>query len=301
MMSIFIGCSGWSYDDWVGRFYPYELKDERWRWFSFYSEFFPAVEVNSSFYKPPTQQIITTWLDKVKDLGPFEFSMKVPQSASHVHLVDGELDKAVEVARSFEAVSLLPMTSAGRLGAALIQMSPYFKNEDGNLQLLKDFLDSLSLDTISYAIEFRHRSWLNAAQNELDMEVINALSNRNVANTFLDGPGFPVTTAATADHAYFRFHGRNRDIWFTGEKDDDGRIDRYDYLYTEAQLKHWATKVKLISSDVNMVRVFFNNHGRSKAARNAFQMMDVLNIPHKERAFQIQDQATLSDFMEPPK
>ncbi|MEI6796241.1 MAG: DUF72 domain-containing protein, partial [Methanomassiliicoccales archaeon] len=215
MMSIFIGCSGWSYDDWVGRFYPYELKDERWRWFSFYSEFFPAVEVNSSFYKPPTQQIITTWLDKVKNMGPFEFSMKVPQSVSHVHLVDGELDKAVEVARSFEAVSLLPMTSAGRLGAALIQMSPYFKNEDGNLQLLKDFLDSLSLDTISYAIEFRHRSWLNAAQNELDMEVINALSNRNVANTFLDGPGFPVTTAATADHAYFRFHGRNRDIWFT--------------------------------------------------------------------------------------
>jgi uncharacterized protein YecE (DUF72 family) len=46
-----------------------------------------------------------------------------------------------------------------------------------------------------------------------------------------------------------------------------------------------------------MVRVFFNNHGRSKAARNAFQLMDMLNIPHKERSFQIQDQSTLSDFM----
>jgi uncharacterized protein YecE (DUF72 family) len=298
-MNALVGCSGWSYDDWVGRFYPYELRDERWRWFSFYSEYFPAVEVNSSFYKPPTEQVIAAWLEKVKDMGPFEFSMKLPQVVTHAHLVDGDVNKAVQAARAFEDVSLLPMTSAGRLGAALVQMSPYFRNEGGNLQMLKDFLDSLSLSAICYAVEFRHRSWLNAAHNELEVNVLDALSDRNVANVFLDGPGFPVTTAATADHAYFRFHGRNRDIWFSGEKEDDGRIDRYDYLYSESQLKPWATKVKLISSDVNMVRVFFNNHGRSKAVRNAFNMMDMLGIPHKERQFQIQDQATLSDFMSP--
>ena len=52
-MTILVGCSGWSYDDWVGKFYPMELAKRKGDWFSYYAQFFNTVEINSTFYRPP--------------------------------------------------------------------------------------------------------------------------------------------------------------------------------------------------------------------------------------------------------
>jgi len=69
------------------------------------------------------------------------------------------------------------------------------------------------------------------------------MSDRNVANVLIDGPGLYVGTEQTANHAYVRFHGRNYDIWYKGEKEDDHRHDRYDYLYKKEQLEPWVPRI----------------------------------------------------------
>ncbi|MDM7933855.1 MAG: DUF72 domain-containing protein, partial [Methanothrix sp.] len=119
---------------------------------------------------------------------------------------------------------------------------------------------------------------------------------RNVANVLLDGPGLPITKEETADHAYVRFHGRNYDIWYGDEKGDDHRLDRYDYLYTKEQLDPWMPRIKAAEVKAAKVRIYFNNHARAKAIRNAFQLMDMLLIAHKTKEIRLQDQYTLGEF-----
>ena len=79
---------------------------------------------------------------------------------------------------------------------------------------------------------------LGEKHSELRPEVLELLQTFKTANVILDGPGFPPTRSLTARHAYLRFHGRNYDLWYSAdEKEDDYRINRYDYLYTEDQLR----------------------------------------------------------------
>ena len=46
-----IGCSGWVYPHWRGRFYPDILAVKHW--FDFYAKHFDTVEINNSFYRLP--------------------------------------------------------------------------------------------------------------------------------------------------------------------------------------------------------------------------------------------------------
>jgi uncharacterized protein YecE (DUF72 family) len=57
-----IGCSGWYYDDWVGKFYPLKLAGKKAEWFSYYAQFFPTVEINSTFYRPPGELQVQSWI-----------------------------------------------------------------------------------------------------------------------------------------------------------------------------------------------------------------------------------------------
>jgi uncharacterized protein YecE (DUF72 family) len=201
---------------------------------------------------------------------------------------------AARQARSFEKLCVSPMAEAGCLGCGLLQLSPHFRKEGDNLTLLNSVLDALSYDHFPYAVEFRHRSWLDEGDREIAGEVIDALRDRNVANALIDGPGPPITGVQTSDHAYARFHGRNRDIWYREE--DDQRINRYDYLYSNEQLENWVPIIDQIGEKTKNIRLYFNNHGRAKAAKNAFQMMDLLSIPHEEREVGLQDQMKLRSY-----
>ena len=157
-------------------------------------------------------------------------------------------------------------------------------------------LDAASHEEYDYAVEFRHRSWLDESRKEIDPATLEALRERNVANVLIDGPGLHVGTEQTADHAYLRFHGRNYDIWYKGEKENDHRLDRYDYLYKQEQLEPWVPLIKKAELKEAKVRVYFNNHARSKSVRNAFLLMDMLLIEHKSKEIQLQDQFTLGEF-----
>jgi uncharacterized protein YecE (DUF72 family) len=145
---------------------------------------------------------------------------------------------------SFEKTCVKPLAEAGLLGGVLLQLSPYFKNEGSAIGNLKNVLDSVSHQDFSYAVEFRHRSWLDEKVKEMDPAVLELLRERNIANVLIDGPGLHVGTEQTANHSYLRFHGRNYDIWYKGEKEDDHRLDRYDYLYKKDQLEPWVHRIE---------------------------------------------------------
>jgi uncharacterized protein YecE (DUF72 family) len=74
----------------------------------------------------------------------------------------------------------------------------------------------------------------------------------------------------TANHSYLRIHGRNYDIWYREEKEDDHRLDRYDYLYKKDQLEPWLPRIKEAEQKTTKVRIYFNNHARAKSVRNTF-------------------------------
>jgi len=224
-MTILVGCSGWSYDDWIGRFYPMELAKKRGDWFSYYAQFFNTVEINSTFYRPPGDLQVQSWIKKAKDLPSFEYSVKVPQLVTHKALVEGDPERAIFWATSFEKTCVKPLAESNLLGGVLLQLSPYFKNEGSALIALKSVLDAVSHEKYNYVVEFRHRSWLDERRKEIVPEILEALRERNVANVLIDGPGLHVGTEQIADHAYMRFHGRNYDIWYKGEKEDDHRLD----------------------------------------------------------------------------
>lgn len=295
-MTVLVGCSGWSYDDWVGRFYPVELAKRKGDWFSYYADHFRTVEINSTFYRPPNELLVRGWAKKAEGRTGFEYSVKMPQQVTHESMVKLESARASEQAASFERLCVKPLAEAGCMGACLLQLSPYFKNEPQSLGAMRRVLESLDTSSHGYAVEFRHRSWLDEGGREVAPEALGVLRDRNVANVLIDGPGFPITRAGTADHAYVRFHGRNYDIWYREEKEDDYRLNRYDYLYTKEQLQPWVPRIQEADRDYDKVRVFFNNHGRSKAVRNAFDIMDMLGIPHKAKEVRLQDQHTLGSF-----
>ncbi len=301
-MTFLIGCSGWSYDDWVGRFYPVSLAKKKGEWFSYYAQFFKTVEINSTFYRPPGELQISSWIKKAQALqGGFEYSVKVPELVTHRALVGGDLDRAVFWAASFEKTCIKPLAEAGLFGAVLLQLSPYFKNSSPALENLKKLLDGVGHEKYNYAVEFRHRSWLAESGAGTDPAALEALRERNVATVMIDGPGIAASAEQgeeTADHAYLRLHGRNYDIWFQGDREgeDDHRLNRYDYLYDKKQLESWVPRIKMAELKAAKVRVYFNNHARAKAVRNAFQLMDMLSIEHKTKEIRLQDQFTLGEF-----
>ncbi|MEM2977085.1 MAG: DUF72 domain-containing protein [Thermoplasmata archaeon] len=194
------------------------------------------------------------------DAGGFEYSVKMHQDVTHAHLVRGSIDEAVSLAKDFETAVCRPLSDHGLLGAVLIQLSPHFHREGsgekdacagggaggrGGLEALKSILDGLDVDRYRYVVEFRHRSWLDGKGKEIHPEALALLRRKRVAVCILDSPGFPATRALTADHAYVRFHGRNYDLWYRKERPEgDLRINRYDYLYSDEELRPWAERVR---------------------------------------------------------
>jgi uncharacterized protein YecE (DUF72 family) len=182
----------------------------------------------------------------------------VPRTVTHKALVEGDPEKAVFWATSFEKTCVKPLAKSNLLGGVLLQLSPYFRNEGQALNSLKIVLDAVSHQDYDYAVEFRHRSWLDESGKEIDAAALHVLRERNVANVLIDGPGHNAGTEQTADHAYLRLHGRNYDIWYRGEKEDDHRLDRYDYLYKKEQLEPWIPRIKKAELKAAKVRVYFN-------------------------------------------
>jgi uncharacterized protein YecE (DUF72 family) len=114
-MTILVGCSGWSYDDWVGAFYPVELAKKKREWFDYYAHYFSTVEINSTPYRPPGDFQVNAWIKKAKNKMGFEYSVKVPQLVTHKALVKGDKKRAIFWATSFEKTCVMPLAQCGTI------------------------------------------------------------------------------------------------------------------------------------------------------------------------------------------
>lgn len=296
-MGALIGCSGWSYDDWIERFYPASLANRKNEWLAYYGKFFPTVEINSTFYRVPTGDIVKTWVEKGSKIDKFEYSVKMHQVVTHDSIMTEPPEKTAAQAASFEKICIQPLADAGMLGSVLIQLSPRFSLDSAeSMQKLRTLFEVVSADKYRYSIEFRNKSWLNDVGTDLKADVLDILREFKVTNVIVDGPGFPITRSLGSNFAYVRFHGRNYDSWWSKPDKDNYRINRYDYLYSDEQLNIWKPKIQELMENADQVRIYFNNHGRAKAAKNALFMMDLLGIPHEAKEIIIQDQKKLAEF-----
>ncbi len=94
----------------------------------------------------------------------------------------------------------------------------------------------------------------------------------------VDEPYFPRVDKVTAEIAYVRFHGRNYQKWWK----HDQAYERYDYTYSEEELKEWAPKIEEMNHEAKETFVFANNHYKAQGIDTARQLK--LLLPEAETA-----------------
>ncbi len=150
---LFVGVSGFSYPSWKGKFYPKDLKSEAF--LEFYSQKLNSVEINSSFYAPPSSTMVSSWQNKSGE--GFRFSFKAPRQITHISkLGEGSVEATIRLGKTLNLLG-------AKLGPVLFQLPPFSKQD---LKVLETFLQETS--TVKNRVfEFRHESWLNETTYQL--------------------------------------------------------------------------------------------------------------------------------------
>lgn len=238
-----IGCSGWSYKHWLGRFYPEKLPAARMM--EEYCKYFDTVEINSSFYHLPRASTFEGW--KTKTPPRFAFSVKASRFITHLKRlndvrepVDLFYSRAVELKRKF--------------GVVLFQLPPGLKADYDKLEAFLRLLPKNKRATI----EFRNASWHTEETYEL-------LRKFNVAFCAWDLGGVQSPIEVTADFAYVRLHGPSK--------------QKYWGSYSDEALHGWAKRITTWSRKLKAVYVFFDNDPEAFAPYDALRLKELLKLP----------------------
>jgi uncharacterized protein YecE (DUF72 family) len=235
MATFHIGTSGWSYDHWEGVLYPPELAPEHR--LAHYAERLASVEIDSSFYRLPSEETVVRWRDAVPP--GFIFAVKASRFITHMKKLN---DPAQTLPPLIERVDRL----GDRLGPVLFQLPPRWHR---NVDRLGEFLAALD-DTRRWVFELRDRSWIDDA-------VLALLEAHNAAFCIYDLNEFLTPLAVTADFVYVRLHG------------PDGA---YRGSYSDAALTHWAEHIACWLDRKLDVYCYFDNDQAGHAVRNALDL-----------------------------
>jgi uncharacterized protein YecE (DUF72 family) len=268
-----VGTAGWSYKDWEGVFYPPGMSHRKEHPLEYLARCFDVVEINTSFYGHIKPELAKVWTRKAASVNrQFVFTAKLHRSFTHSPaMVVGPTSAATirptDEDERLAREGLEALASEGKLGALLIQFPFSFKNTSLN----REYLETLLRQFIEYprVIEVRHSSWDNP-------ETLKEFEQKNVAFCNVDQPligrSLEATEHVTSPVGYVRLHGRNYDQWFEG----DNRDDRYNYLYSEAELAGWKDKIERVAKKAEVTYVITNNHFESKAGVNGLQLKHML-------------------------
>ena len=239
---IYIGTSGWSYNDWAdGVFYPPDISNREW--LKFYSKHFSTVEINASFYRQMSAKTYKKWHNTApKD---FIFSVKISRFLTHIKKLN---DPKEPWQRFINNAKILKE----KLGPILVQLPPNFKINSERLENLLRIIPK----KYKIAFEFRHETWFCD-------EVYQILKKYNAALVFADFKNIPAVEKITADFIYIRMHGPK---------------DLYSSKYTAGQLKKLADKIKIWNKEVNEVYFYFNNDTEGYAVDNALELKRNLKL-----------------------
>jgi uncharacterized protein YecE (DUF72 family) len=296
---ILIGTSSWTDPTLVkdGNFYPPGAKTAEAR-LKFYASRFPLVEVDSTYYYPPSEKNSVLWIERT----PADFTFNIKAYAlltNHPTRVDSlygdvraslppELlekrnvyrdklpDEAVDEVWQRFREALMPLHSAGKLGAVLFQFPQWFVISKKS----KAYIDECVARLPDYriAVEFRHQSWMREDNQE---ETLSFLEARNLPFVCVDMPqGFtsslpPVAAVTAEDLAMVRFHGRNREAW---ETKSESASERFRYDYSQAELGGWVPRIEALAEEARETHVLMNNCYRDFAVRNARELGDLLGL-----------------------
>jgi len=242
---LYFGTSGFSYNDWVGNFYPRGMP--RREWLKYYAREFNSLELNSTFYALPKLSVMEAMVDKTGE--GFLFSVKANQEMTHQR----QQNNSVFVA--FIHV-LQPFIDAGKLGCVLAQFPYSFHFNNQNRDYLEFFRERLG--DLPVVLEFRNSQWLKP-------EVFDWLRNWNLGFCCVDEPQLPnllpPLAEVTSNIGYVRFHGRNEAKWWQHEH----AYERYDYTYSVEELKEWLPRINKLKSLAEEAFIFANNHWHGQA------------------------------------
>jgi uncharacterized protein YecE (DUF72 family) len=252
--SIACGVAGWSYPDWKGFVYGPGVKDE----LRFVAGYVDMIEINSSFYHPPSARTVDSWARRTADLPGFFFTAKLHQDVTHRGLVDAAA--AETFCQGFE-----PLTRDGRLRHLLAQFRYDFADSPANREHLRRVHTAYGGLT-HMALELRHNSWQAP-------EAMDFLRSLGVTVANLDYPmardSFNLRCCTVGDHAYLRLHGRNAKAWFSSGA---GRDETYNYKYADRELDDIVRRAVQLASMTKSLTLVANNHYQGKEAVNILQI-----------------------------
>ena len=270
---IYVGTAGWSYKDWEGIVYPAQIKKSEHP-VEYMARFVDVLEINTSFYGHIKPEWGKLWCRRARAVNPqFLFTAKLNRAFTHSPIAVLESTSAETIRATVEDEQLTKeglesIATEDMLGAVLAQFPISFKNTNTNRNHLQSVIEKFK--SFPLVVEVRHNSWTNEG-------TLRYFAEKGVAFCNIDQPMLGKAVApsehVTAPVAYVRLHGRNYDQWF----DSDSRNDRYNYLYTDPELRGWKTRVDAIAQKAQKTFVIANNHFEGKAAVNALQLKNMIS------------------------
>lgn len=251
MEKILIGTSGYDYPEWKGIFYPPEVK--RADFLSYYATQFNAVELNNTFYNMPTAEQLFSFYERSE--GKLQFSIKVNRLLTH------EIDSQWESAADDFKAALKTLLEKDSLSTVLFQFPQSFHYTNENRVYLAKMI--AAFEGYPVVIEFRHKEWIRES-------VFEGLVQRKASVAFCDMPMCrKAQTSIISNYA----NGAKATYSVGPEQNGSGR---YDYEYSEGELKEFVPVVHVAMEEGRKVQVYFNNHPKGNGAKNAILLKEML-------------------------
>lgn len=272
-MRVHIGCSGWSYDDWRGPFYARD--EEPAGYLEAYARVFRCVEVDGTFYRPPTAADAERWARATPD--GFLFAPKVPREITH----DAKLRVAARATEAF-ADALAPLARARKLAPCVLQLPPSFRYGP-DADALRAFLAAWPRD-VRLVVELRHSSWWREETYEM-LRAPGATLCWSL-NEYVRTP--PVATSSTV---YVRLIG-------------DRALETNDHAWSAVRREMWP-EIEQLREELARVRgiaseafVMANNHFMGFAPATCQAVARALGEPAFDlpRAARVRGQRGLAEF-----
>jgi len=285
---ILVGTASWTDKSLLSSgWYPKSVDSAEER-LKYYATHFPLVEVDSTYYFPPSEKNSELWVERTpKD---FTFNIKAfslltqhptkaealykdmrrPEGKKNVYPDDLEPKVVDEVWDRFLS-ALQPLDDAGKLGVLLFQFPPWFTISKKNKAYVLECAKRAA--PMKICVELRNETWMEERNVE---ETLDFLEGHGLPYVCVDMPqGFkssiPPVVAATSDVAVIRFHGHNADEWESGSVQR-----RFAYLYSTDELKKWVPKIEKLASEAKKTHILMNNCHADYAQRNAKELAELL-------------------------
>ena len=254
---------------------------------AYYTRQFPVVEVDATYYGPPSEQTTRLWAERTP--AHFTFNVKAfslltghPTKVSSIYkdlrpetekknIYPGDLPP-----QSYEEIwtrflsALDPLVEAGKLGALLFQFPPWFGIRKSNKEYILEV--AARCKPLRPVFELRNASWFDGGNQD---ETLDFLRAHELPFVCVDMPqgyksSIPPVVAATSDLAVVRFHGHS-DKWTSKDIHE-----KFGYLYSVPELASWVPRLRELAAQTDTTQIFMNNCYSSYAQRNATTLIDLL-------------------------